>query len=161
MKMDSAQRVAQFIGYLRDPNATVRQVAARWLGRWGGSQAVVPLLERLADVSSHVRWEAIRALARVGDGRALPALRALTRVWNDEPDFVREAAVEAVERITARMEAVSGRELAPVPPPPVAPPRTGSPARELAPVLPPPQQPVAGESRALALAGEEKGGEEA
>lgn len=152
--MDSAERVAQFIRHLGDPNATVRQVAARWLGRWGGSQAVLPLLERLADASSHVRWEAIRALARVGDGRALPALRALTRIWNDEPDFVREAAAEAVERIAARMEAVSGQELSPVLPPPLTPPPARPLGRELSPVLPPPPQPEAVESRALAFAGE-------
>jgi HEAT repeat protein len=132
MDADLARRVAQFIGYLNDPNALVRQTAARWLGRRGGPQAVLPLLEALADASSHVRWETIRSLARVGDVRALPALRTLARVWSDEPDFIREAAAEAVERITARVEAVSGRELAPVPEPPRWPDEEGRRALALA-----------------------------
>lgn len=120
------ERVARWIDHLSDPNALVRQTAIRWLGRWGGSQVVLPLVERLTDASSHVRWEAIRALARVGDGRALPALRALARPWSDEPDFIREAAAEAVACITARMSAVTGRELAVVPLPPRCPEADGS-----------------------------------
>ena len=121
MAGDLAERIAHFIRYLGDPNALVRQTAVRWLGRWGGAQAVLPLWQQLGDPSSYVRWETIRSLAQMGDARVLPALRALTRIWSDEPDFIREAAAAAITRITARGEAVTGRELAPVPEPPQIP----------------------------------------
>jgi HEAT repeat protein len=59
---------------LRDPNAPVRENAARALGEVADTRALEPLLEALSDESEDVREEAARALGALGDRRAVPAL---------------------------------------------------------------------------------------
>ena len=53
--------------------------AAEALGRLGDGRASGPLLEALNHPNSNVRWSAIRALASVGDARALLELRRVAR----------------------------------------------------------------------------------
>ncbi len=53
--------------------------AAEALGRIGDGRAAGPLLDTLRHPNSNVRWSAVRALASVGDARALLELRRLAR----------------------------------------------------------------------------------
>jgi HEAT repeat protein len=55
---------------------------------------LVPLLE---DDSSNVRYEAVRAIARMGGGEALKHLIRIAR--KDRPDFIRVEAIRALGRI--------------------------------------------------------------
>jgi MFS family permease len=59
---------------LDDPDAEVREEAARALGRIGSPEAVEALLARLRDPVSTIRPQAARALGRIGDSRAVPYL---------------------------------------------------------------------------------------
>jgi hypothetical protein len=53
--------------------------AAETLGQIGDGRAAGPLLEALRHPNSNVRWSAVRALAVVGDARALLELRRVAR----------------------------------------------------------------------------------
>jgi HEAT repeats/Bacterial SH3 domain len=53
--------------------------AAEALGRIGDGRAAGPLLDALRHSNSNVRWSAVRALATVGDARALIELRRVAR----------------------------------------------------------------------------------
>src|SRR5689334_1305418 len=53
--------------------------AAEALGQIGDGRAAGPLLEALRHPNSNVRWSAVRALAVVGDARALLELRRVAR----------------------------------------------------------------------------------
>jgi hypothetical protein len=66
--------ILDVIGRLDDPDAEVREEAARALGRMRAADAAAALIERLADPHSTIRPQAARALGRIGDGRAVPAL---------------------------------------------------------------------------------------
>lgn len=68
------------IGLLQDPDPVVRRAAASALSSVGGPDAVEPLIARLSDAD--VRWEAVAALARIGDDRAVKSVIAL--LGNDE-----------------------------------------------------------------------------
>jgi HEAT repeat protein len=57
------------------------------------SQAVIPLIEAVRDVSPEVRLQAIHALAAFGE-RAAPAVSALTEALDNE--FLRTAAADAL-----------------------------------------------------------------
>jgi len=67
-------------------------------GRWGeleylGSDAVGPLLEVYADTASDLRFEAVRAIARIGGEEAEDALR---RVLHDDNPILRKLAERAL-----------------------------------------------------------------
>ncbi len=66
--------LADTVTRLDDPDATVREEAARALGRIGSEEAVDALIERLRDPQSTIRVQAARALGQIGDARAVPAL---------------------------------------------------------------------------------------
>jgi HEAT repeat protein len=67
------QAVAGLVRALDDPDTLVRRLAGEALGATG-SKAVPPLLEVMENGSHTARLEAARALANIGDTRAIPAL---------------------------------------------------------------------------------------
>ena len=61
--------------FARRPDPSVATV----LGNWGDRRAVDPLINAMDNPDSHVRFYTARALGKLGDSRALPALeRAVT-----------------------------------------------------------------------------------
>ncbi len=81
---------------LDDPDAEVREEAARALGRTQAPEAVDALLQRLHDPSSTIRLAAARALGQIGDPRALPVLiETLDRGSED----LQQACVQAIGQI--------------------------------------------------------------
>ena len=65
-----------------------------------GNLAVDPLIQLLRDPTTHVRWEAAKALGSIGAPRAAPAL---VRVLDEDEDFdVRWLAAEALAGLGAR-----------------------------------------------------------
>ncbi len=79
------------------------------LGNFGDRRAVEPLIDALQDRDPSVRFYVARALGKLGDKRALPALE-WTRTHDTEPILdrksvrgksVSDAATKAIERITA------------------------------------------------------------
>ncbi|MDD3564681.1 MAG: S-layer protein domain-containing protein [Methanothrix sp.] len=82
-----------------DNNLWVRESAAIALGMLGDPRAVTPLIEALKDEDEGVRRDAAYALGLIGDTRAVEPLRYLVR--SDRDEDVREAAVEALEKIQA------------------------------------------------------------
>ena len=88
---------------------TVRARAASALGYIESPKAVDPLITALNDSEALVRWTVVKALTRIGDIRALPALNHLA--LTDEGDFspmrnwtltVKSAAEEAMQKITSK-----------------------------------------------------------
>ncbi|HUU09238.1 MAG TPA: MFS transporter [Phycisphaerae bacterium] len=67
--------VADVMPRLHDPDAEVRDEAARALGRIGSDDAVDVLIAHLADPDSTIRPAAAQALGRIGDPKAIPALK--------------------------------------------------------------------------------------
>ena len=89
--------VAPLIASLGDPHWRPRMHAAYGLGELrAGARAVDPLIAALADSVYQVRVSAVTALGRIGDVRALPAVRARTM---DSYAWVRMAAEEAEARL--------------------------------------------------------------
>jgi HEAT repeat protein len=78
---------------LRDPEETVRWVAARTLAHLGDLRALAPAQAALADPSPRVRAAAAQVLGAIGDRRAADALAALQQ---DKDTGVREATVQAL-----------------------------------------------------------------
>ncbi|HEY6477201.1 MAG TPA: HEAT repeat domain-containing protein, partial [Polyangia bacterium] len=87
------------LGALDDDNRDVRQRAVTLVAvaagedRAGAARATLPLLERLDDGDRGIRLGALRALGRLGDPRAIPAL---LRVAAEQPIDLRAAAVDAL-----------------------------------------------------------------
>jgi len=79
--------------------------AAEALGRIGDGRATGALIQALRNPNSNVRWSAVRALAQIGDFRALLELR---RVANEDPgrtswgESVAGAAHSALDQIQAQ-----------------------------------------------------------
>lgn len=71
--------------------------AAHWLGRFGGVDALEPLLDALTHRSATVRAAALLALADLGDRRAVP--RITERLAGDASSLAREAAAQALGRL--------------------------------------------------------------
>lgn len=71
--------------------------AARWLGRFGGSEALSPLLDALGHRAPRVRAAALLALGELGDREAMPAVAE--RLAEDVSGMVREAAAQALGRL--------------------------------------------------------------
>ena len=89
---------------LGDDNFGVRRGASMALGEFGDARAVAPLIDRLADPDSTVRWVAAASLERIdptwrGSDAARAAVPVLLRRLNDNEDDVREAAMGALEQI--------------------------------------------------------------
>jgi len=83
---------------LDDPDAEVREEAARALGRIGSSDAVDALLRHLTDPFSAIRPAAARALGRIGDRRCIePLVAALA----DRSEELQEACCQALGRMGA------------------------------------------------------------
>jgi HEAT repeat protein len=81
--------VAGLVAALDDPDPLARRLAGQALATIGG-EAVPRLLEVMAGGKHNARLEAVRALARIGDTRAVPALfealegSALLEYWANE-----------------------------------------------------------------------------
>ena len=82
---------------------------AEALGMIGSTTAVEPLISTLDDSHVRLRWSALRALARLGDVRSLPALRRLAATDNEEllitPKLrfiMRDEAAKAIRQIKSR-----------------------------------------------------------
>lgn len=71
--------------------------AARWLGRFGGSAALSPLLDALGHRAPQVRAAALLALGELGNREAVPAVAE--RLAEDASGMVREAAAQALGRL--------------------------------------------------------------
>ncbi len=93
----------------RDERYILRCRAAGTLAMLNSSEAVGPLIDTLSDDDVQVRWHALKALASIGDRRAIPRLRELS--IRDEGEFsitqilkikMKEEARKAVEEIESR-----------------------------------------------------------
>ncbi len=71
--------------------------AAHWLGRFGGVDALEPLLDALTHRSATVRAAALLGLADLGDRRAVPMVGE--RLAEDASSLAREAAAQALGRL--------------------------------------------------------------
>jgi HEAT repeat protein len=91
--------VGDLIVRLDDPDALVREEAARALGRIGSHAAVDALVHRLRDPQSTIRSDAALALGHIGDPRAIPAL---TECLNDRSPEVQDACARALGDIGGR-----------------------------------------------------------
>jgi uncharacterized protein len=84
--------------YSEDPGEAQR--AARWLGQYGGKEALEPLKDALTHSDARVRAAALLAMADLGDQRALPAM--CERLANDGASMARQAAAQSLGRIGDR-----------------------------------------------------------
>ncbi|UZQ54865.1 HEAT repeat domain-containing protein [Trichothermofontia sichuanensis B231] len=99
---ESSLTVEQAIANLRGPDSGLRYYAAWWLGRFrvGTPEAIAALIESLADDSDRtaeggypLRRNAARALGKLGDTQAVPALIECLAC---DDFYVREAAAQAL-----------------------------------------------------------------
>lgn len=88
--------VSDVIRRLDDPDADVREEAARALGRTKAPDAVEALIHRLHDPSSTIRLAAARALGQIGDPRALPVL---IETLDGGSEDLQQACVQAIGQI--------------------------------------------------------------
>jgi len=90
------QAVRPLMKLLRDPDPSLRQIAASVLGKIGSPQAIEALIKSLSDENGNVRWEAARALGRM---RAEKAVEPLIGMIQDESDPAFGSAATALGRI--------------------------------------------------------------
>jgi len=90
------QAVDPLIGLLKDPDPSLRQIAASTLGRIGSPRAVDALIESLSDKDSNIRWDAARALGQI---RPEKAVEPLITMLKDESGPVFCQAATALGRI--------------------------------------------------------------
>lgn len=92
--------LAALVGAAGDPDAGVRRLAARGLGRLGDEGGLRALLDLLSDALPDVRAAAVDALVLFGE-RAMPVLLAeVARLAGDEPAGLRlEGAAAALGRV--------------------------------------------------------------
>lgn len=81
--------------YSDDPGLVER--AARWLGRFGSTEAREPLLDALGHRANRVRAAALLALGDLGDRQAVAAISE--RLAADVSSMVREAAAQALGQL--------------------------------------------------------------
>ena len=91
--------LSDIVHRLDDPDAEVREEAAKALGRIGSADAVDALLRHLTDPFSAIRPAAARALGRIGDPRAVEPLVASLA---DRSEELQEACCQALGRMGAR-----------------------------------------------------------
>lgn len=94
---DIALDPTTWIERLYGEDAEEARRAAHWLGRFGGRDALDPLLDALTHSTGSVRAAALLALADLGD----PAAAAVVadRLLTDQSTMVREAAAKALARL--------------------------------------------------------------
>jgi len=92
----STLAVPDILTRLEDPDAEVREEAARALGRIKAVEAVDRLIHVMMDPASPIRVPAARALGNIGDRRALPYLIANLDSGSEE---LQEASVQAIGEI--------------------------------------------------------------
>ena len=88
--------------------------AAEALGQIGDGRAAGPLLEALHHPNSNVRWSAVRALAVVGDARAILELRRVAREDRGKTSWgepVAGAAQSALDQMQSRNMLLRGADL--------------------------------------------------
>jgi HEAT repeat protein len=90
------QAVDPLIKLLKDPDPTLRQIAASVLGRIGSPRTIDALIESLSDNNSSVRWDAAGALGII---KAEKAVEPLIRLLKDDSDPVVHVAAAALGRI--------------------------------------------------------------
>jgi HEAT repeats len=82
----------------RHEDRIVRMVAARAIGDVGVGSASQILLENLPDPDPPLRHKIVQALGKIGDTRTMSQLHKLAS--NDASDLVRQAAINALQRIS-------------------------------------------------------------
>ena len=104
-------KAAQALGHVGDDRAVAPLLAAHFDVSWSvheaagaalaqiGAAAVEPLLNALEDNNREVRVNAARALAEIGDDRAVAPLTALLA---DDHERVRQEAAEALKTLEAK-----------------------------------------------------------
>jgi len=90
------QSVDPLITLLKDPDPSLRQIAASVLGKIGSPRAIDALLESLSDKNSNVRLDAAGALGKIGAEKAVEPLMPLL---NDESGPVVFVTATALGRI--------------------------------------------------------------
>lgn len=85
------------LAVLRDPDPTLRLVAAGQASWFTGSEVVDALQRALEDSDPSVDVAAAESLGEIGDARALPALESVASGRGDRA--VRRAAASAADRI--------------------------------------------------------------
>ncbi len=95
--MKSKKTVEELIDSLHDADREVRWISAMALGTLGGFQAMDALFKALKDETEDhaIRWGACSALGHIGE----PAVGVLLLALNDEDQFMRECAAEALGEI--------------------------------------------------------------
>lgn len=96
---------------LEDADEVVREEAVRALGRIGGDEAAVQLINTLVDEDSPVRIESARALGKMGVEKAVPAL--VEALKSDDEKLVETAArslgkIDSPESSTALLSLIRG-----------------------------------------------------
>jgi HEAT repeat protein len=113
-------QVQTWISHLASKDGLVRQ-RARWALVALGVPAVRPLAKALSDRRAQVRWEAAKALTKVHDGTAVPALLAALEDKDDDVAWLaaealialgREALAPVLESLIARPDSEYLREAA-------------------------------------------------
>jgi len=104
-EIGDTRAIDPLIEALKDESDVVRMCAASALGEIGDSSAFEPLTVALRDRYWQVREEAATALGKIGDVKAIEPLTY--RASNDAHLKVREAALEALERLEVDEETSS------------------------------------------------------
>lgn len=91
------RRPEEWIEKLYEGNPPEAQQAARWLGRFGGDEAVEPLLDALTHSNGNVRAAALLALGSLGASSGVETMAG--RLASDPSGLVREAAAQALGRL--------------------------------------------------------------
>ncbi len=100
--VSAEDKVVFLSGKLKDSSSfKVRLKAAVLLGRLADPRAVRPLVSALRDENYVVRGAAARALGNLGFPMAEGAIERLFRVVDDEEQFVRKEARQALERLAS------------------------------------------------------------
>ena len=97
------------LGCLADPDAHVRRIAAKALGKLEAQEAVVPLVELLHrnDQPRHVQRVAVWTLGRIGDSRAA---EVLVRISEQETGTLKREALASLSMINGQ-DRVAGMNL--------------------------------------------------
>ena len=105
-RIQGERALPKLLELLQDGSLLVRQdQAAHILGKLADPRAVEPLIVALQDESDSLRADAARALGRIGDERALPALLRMQVTETGKDDNgrpIKKIAAEAISRIEAR-----------------------------------------------------------